>query len=190
MNIDGMTFGRLLVVRQINSYYSLCRCSCGESKEILTTSLTRKSGSSKSCGCIQREMMQNKPRFVASRELLKAGRWKCPKCKETKDLKTGFYRSKPSRTGYASHCIVCQNDNRHLYEDKDKRHLVYIKYRNIHRDQVLRRKFGISLDEYNIMVLKQDGKCAICGGVNSNRNLAVDHNHATGQVRGLLCSRC
>jgi len=41
------------------------------------------------------------------------------------------------------------------------------------------------------MYADQFGRCAICGGVNDiDRRLSVDHNHDTGEVRGLLCNRC
>lgn len=40
------------------------------------------------------------------------------------------------------------------------------------------------------MLRHQNNVCAICGGRNSDRDLAVDHNHITGEVRGLLCTRC
>ena len=70
------------------------------------------------------------------------------------------------------------------------------------RNTQLIYKFGITLKEYNRMVQSQGGVCAICGGVNDTRrrgthngkniatSLAVDHNHKTGKVRGLLCSTC
>jgi len=54
------------------------------------------------------------------------------------------------------------------------------------------RKFGISVDEYETMLKVQHGVCAICG-VDSNKSrkhFAVDHDHETGKVRGLLCSCC
>lgn len=61
-----------------------------------------------------------------------------------------------------------------------------------------KRKFGITLDEYNQMLKDQNGVCAICGLVETSkdhrtqevRGLAVDHDHSTGMVRGLLCTRC
>ena len=53
-------------------------------------------------------------------------------------------------------------------------------------------KFGISPVQYNEMVIEQDGYCAICGRHQSElkRRLAVDHNHVTGEIRGLLCGNC
>lgn len=49
--------------------------------------------------------------------------------------------------------------------------------------------YNISMAEYKAMILKQDNKCAICGNT-QNKALAVDHNHTTGEVRGLLCTSC
>lgn len=62
----------------------------------------------------------------------------------------------------------------------------------------LKRDYGISLEAYTEMLVKQSGCCAICGAANgserSNNNgrkvLAVDHNSRIGAIRGLLCSRC
>lgn len=63
-------------------------------------------------------------------------------------------------------------------------------YRKNETDLRLKRKFGISLDDYNLMFEKQQGLCAICNRPEKNKKLAVDHCHATGRVRGLLCSKC
>ena len=54
----------------------------------------------------------------------------------------------------------------------------------------LMRKFGITLEQYNQMLAEQGGTCAICHAVPGLRRLAVDHDHATGTIRGLLCSEC
>ncbi len=51
----------------------------------------------------------------------------------------------------------------------------------------LRSWYGISKAQYDLMHSSQSGKCAICDNV---RKLVVDHNHVTGNVRGLLCSKC
>jgi hypothetical protein len=56
----------------------------------------------------------------------------------------------------------------------------------------LKRKFGITQEEYNQMHDDQNGCCKICGRHRRNftNALAVDHNHVTGKVRGLLCKNC
>ena len=52
-------------------------------------------------------------------------------------------------------------------------------------------KFGIDADEYNRLLVLQGNGCAICGNkCKTNKRLAVDHCHATGKVRGLLCAGC
>lgn len=51
------------------------------------------------------------------------------------------------------------------------------------------RKHGLSIERYEEMIANQGGGCAICGDV-SNTGLVVDHDHSSGQVRGLLCVRC
>lgn len=59
------------------------------------------------------------------------------------------------------------------------------------RNHGLQRRYGISQEEYQQMFESQDGVCAICGGVeDGGRPLHVDHDHATGAIRGLLCRQC
>lgn len=54
-----------------------------------------------------------------------------------------------------------------------------------------KKRYGISLNEYQILLGKQNGVCAICRlKENNQRFLSVDHNHITGQIRGLLCQKC
>lgn len=58
------------------------------------------------------------------------------------------------------------------------------------RKYILKKKYGITLDQYNEMLEKQGGLCANCGQTNEGRILCVDHNHKTGAVRELLCNIC
>jgi hypothetical protein len=66
------------------------------------------------------------------------------------------------------------------------------------RNNNLKRKFGITIEEWDALHAAQEGKCAICGCGEISLNfksrkpqrLAVDHYHTTLKNRGLLCSRC
>jgi hypothetical protein len=49
---------------------------------------------------------------------------------------------------------------------------------------------GLSADEYNAMLERQGNQCAICGTPSTGRVLCLDHCHATGKVRGLICNLC
>lgn len=51
-------------------------------------------------------------------------------------------------------------------------------------------QYGLSYMRWLELLRDQDGLCAICGSENDGKTLAVDHDHATGKVRGLLCKRC
>jgi hypothetical protein len=55
-----------------------------------------------------------------------------------------------------------------------------------------RKKYGITLEQYNAMFANQNGCCLICNKHQKvlEKGLAVDHCHTTGKVRGLLCSNC
>jgi len=59
-------------------------------------------------------------------------------------------------------------------------------------DAHIRRKYGITQKQYDDMLMQQDNGCAICGKTEEpdGRRLAIDHCHATGKVRGVLCNNC
>lgn len=67
-----------------------------------------------------------------------------------------------------------------------------------HKAYLLRRVYGISLEQYRDMFNRQEGVCAICKKPEQTvdkrtgflYDLAVDHCHVTGRVRGLLCQFC
>ena len=60
------------------------------------------------------------------------------------------------------------------------------------KNSSLKRRYGITLEQYNEMLIDQDNKCFICGKKHKDERygLCVDHSHLTGKVRGLLCCYC
>lgn len=65
------------------------------------------------------------------------------------------------------------------------------KHRRIQRNSQLKRKYGITLEDYEQALAEQGGTCAICNcEPEENKNLHVDHCHATSRIRGLLCGHC
>lgn len=65
------------------------------------------------------------------------------------------------------------------------------------KNAFIKSKYGITLNEYNDMLKMQNGVCAICGMEETRKNrytgickLHIDHDHSTGKIRGLLCSKC
>jgi len=91
---------------------------------------------------------------------------------------------------------------RKAYYQKTRKHQLKIKRNNYaaskqlrlrHRDTMLRSKYGIGVEEYNLMEVSQFHKCAICRNSQNNKRtnyFDVDHSHKTGKVRGLLCTNC
>lgn len=61
-----------------------------------------------------------------------------------------------------------------------------------HRAGNRRWLYGITQEEYDTKLNLQEGVCAICHGLQTQGKqfLAVDHNHTTGEIRGLLCQDC
>lgn len=61
----------------------------------------------------------------------------------------------------------------------------------------LKRSYGLTLEEFDVMLTTQGGRCALCDGLftelaprRNRQTIHVDHDHATGKVRGLLCVNC
>jgi len=108
---------------------------------------------------------------------------KCSSCKKVKPL-SEFTKNKRQDDGLAVQCKGCINlRNRTVWREKN-------------RVRMMGRNFGISLEDYDKMWDAQGGLCAICGMPETAKMrgvikyLAVDHDHATGQIRGLLCQCC
>lgn len=67
------------------------------------------------------------------------------------------------------------------------------KIKKVNRRGHLKRKYGMTLDQYDKMLMEQKGVCAVCERAPEEErygHLSVDHDHNTGKVRGLLCWWC
>lgn len=106
----------------------------------------------------------------------------CKVCKETKPIEL-FHKN--GKGWFRHQCINCINSIcRNNYNCKKA------EYKN----RQLLNRYKISLEEYERILKEQEFKCKICKTDKLNnigkRNLAVDHNHETGEVRALLCNKC
>ncbi len=136
----------------------------------------------------------------------------CPRCRETKPLNE-FHRNASRYDGRACYCKKCitfynkvyyasnrEKHNAACRKSKAARPEVYKNrakiYRTEHKEkrriEKLRYLYNLTLSDYDAMMKNQDGACAICGERpnDSDKKLGVDHNHATNQIRGLLCNAC
>lgn len=83
----------------------------------------------------------------------------------------------------------------HPYDEENTRHTTSGGRRcktcdyNRNREKQFQDKYGLTVEQYQIMCLIQNNLCAICCE-EPEENLHVDHDHVTGEVRGLLCNNC
>ena len=112
----------------------------------------------------------------------------CNKCGETKEIHE-FVKCKKSKTGYRKVCKDCRRTQQRQWMDENSDH-----FKALCRKQHLKVRYGITPEDYEEMLSKQKGKCAICDrqgqSPGNKRLLDVDHCHKTGKIRGLLCNRC
>lgn len=119
----------------------------------------------------------------------------CSSCKVEKEI-DAFVKCKSSIYTY---CKVCQSKKSKLWRQNNReKHLEQQqKYRNKcgyngRRNTSLKSKYGITNEDYNNLLKLQNYSCAICHGKETYNFdvLVVDHCHDTGEIRGLLCTRC
>ncbi len=114
---------------------------------------------------------------------------KCSKCKKFKTV-SNFHKSKNRPNGLNCYCKDCRYVLNHRPDIMEQR-------RQAGRKHTLRVRYNLTLEDYNEMFEIQNGTCLICNKPEKRKlkngiifPLVVDHNHKTGQIRGLLCDRC
>ena len=137
----------------------------------------------------------------------------CKKCQLVKPFEE-FYRDAGMRDGYRNDCKACNAAASRLrYQANPEAAIARVKrwqqenadrvnayhrtrrsdpaVKRAERSAYLQRKYGVSIEEYEAMLVRQGGGCGICGRSPSSQvSLHVDHDHRTGRIRGLLCFVC
>lgn len=141
----------------------------------------------------------------------------CSVCKKEKPLSEfGFHHDPGSRKGdpCRKYCKDCQAkkgrewradpahkdslrqtylDGKERVKDWKQDHYAGTDRSEYNRKYRLKYDHNMTPKDYDDMLQAQDGKCAICGATRGNgrwESLAIDHDHKTGKIRGLLCTRC
>lgn len=105
---------------------------------------------------------------------------RCPTCSTVK-AHAEFGPDRTHKDGLSSACRACRRQKANAWYRKNP---VKAKNRNLAR-------YGITLEDYGSLLAKQHGCCAICHRPPTDgKLLVVDHDHATGMVRGLLHNEC
>lgn len=105
----------------------------------------------------------------------------CPTCKESKPV-SEFYKDKHASNGLRSCCKPCSNAKSSEHHEKNRpRRLI----------QMRAWHYDITAEELTQKELNQSDGCKICSAKTNGRiSFHVDHDHITGVVRDLLCTRC
>ncbi len=134
-------------------------------------------------------------------EYIVNGKQVCRKCKADKPVDE-FWTDRANPAGISRYCKICADLRRK--ESRQRKKDGTLKTRNkwpqkgtgeyelFRRNHELIRTYGIDIIQYNNLFEAQGGCCGICSRHQSElkRPLDVDHDHNTGAIRGLLCSKC
>lgn len=117
---------------------------------------------------------------------------RCGRCRQDKPL-AAFHKERRNRDGLSNRCKDCNLKQLQEWRKANPRK---------HWNAELKRRYGITIEQYDAMLITQGGGCGICGSTEPGRKgngwFAVDHDHSccavtsghAGCVRGLLCSQC
>src|SRR5436853_4546544 len=108
----------------------------------------------------------------------------CSKCGQTKD-ENKFYEHRGRKNGRSDWCQECSKEDSKLrYQNRiDKR------TKKDNRQSWLKANYRITEIDYQKLFILQEGKCAICK-IQQEKVFDIDHDHLTGEIRGLLCHSC
>ena len=124
---------------------------------------------------------------------------RCIECGALKPA-DAFHRERSRPSGRNRRCKDCRNarNRAHVARDPQRRRETSDRWRAANPDRYVAaqrayklRLYGLTTAQYDDLMERQGGRCAICRRAETGGwDLAVDHDHSTGRVRGLLCRRC
>lgn len=135
---------------------------------------------------------------------------RCTKCGKEK-AEDEFSKDKQKPGGRDLYCRPCRAEIQRQWRDSDRAHYralakarrardpekhnryqadAYKKNPARWRDYNLRSHYGVTLEEYDAMVVNQKGLCALCRKPPVKGSLHLDHDHETKKIRALLCTKC
>lgn len=152
------------------------RCpDCGEQKSLSAFGNNRqnrdglqvycKACCSRRSAALYRKKRALQGKSVRERIEVAPGHKYCPGCRQVRPF-SEWHRHAKQSGGLSSYCKLCRREQG--------------------RRGHLKRKFGLTPDEFASLIERQRGTCAICDGPPQH----IDHDHATGAVRGILCGPC
>jgi hypothetical protein len=99
-----------------------------------------------------------------------------------------FYKRPETKDGYRTDCKECFSKR----SKKKWKNKTDAERKQINKKNRLKHFYGLSIEEYNKMCEAQNNKCFICGeeAFYNDKPLYIDHCHATGKIRKLLCQHC
>ena len=131
----------------------------------------------------------------------------CIKCEVEKPVSEFGKKKTARKDGLQTYCLKCRSAyaREHKQIRTGRKHSALTEHGKAYQKEYQHgyqhgyqrmRLYYMKLSDYEELLEQQQGVCAICGQSETSRNqwgakqLAVDHNHQTGDVRGLLCFKC
>lgn len=122
---------------------------------------------------------------------------RCSTCEVVKPISEFYPRRSRGLVEWQHQCKVCGKARAQSPEYREWQRAHYRANRDVKRDAVHRTKYRLSQEQLDALRDFHLGLCAICGNAEYGKHqngrvndLAIDHDHDTGQVRGLLCNSC
>ena len=160
------------------------KCGVIKSLEAFACNSAAKDGRRPSCKECDRKYKGSNHCYRRRPETAPSGQRWCLECGQFKPNSEFGVRtsSRTIQSYYDSYCLVCRCKAQKNWYQRNS---------TVQCAKIRDRTYGLAPGEYDLLLASQGGKCAICSKMPQDiGTLAVDHDHAVGECRGLLCANC